>query len=71
MTTNILKIPQYASTSWFSKIIMVIIYSQYSRELLLKSGKLAKKKDRLSELLKQLLKQQKSLKIDLNSFNKV
>ena len=69
MTTNILKIPQYASTSWFSKIIMVIIYSQYSRELLLKSGKLAKKKDRLSELLKQLLKQQKSLKIDLNSFN--
>jgi len=48
---------------------MAIIYSQYSRELLLKSGKLSKKKDRLLELLNQLLKQQKSLKIDLNSFN--
>jgi hypothetical protein len=69
MTIDFLKIPQYASTAWFSKIIMVIIYSQYSRELLLKSGKLSKKKDRLSELLNQLLKQQKSLKIDLNSFN--
>jgi hypothetical protein len=69
MTTNFLKIPQYASTAWFSKIIMAIIYSQYSRELLLKSGKLSKKKDRLLELLNQLLKQQKSLKIDLNSFN--
>ena len=69
MTTNILKIPQYPTTIWFSKIIMAIIYSQYSRELLLKSGKLSKKKDRLSELLNQLLKQNKSLKIDLNSFN--
>jgi len=68
MTNDILKIPQYDSTAWFNSIIMAIIYSKYSRELLLKTRTLSKRKEPLAQLLYKLLKRDSDLKIDLNNF---
>ncbi len=53
---------------WFNTIIMAIIYSKYSRELLLKTSKLSSRHEPLAKLLYQLLKKDKNLKIDLNTF---
>jgi hypothetical protein len=69
MTNDILKIPQYINTAWLNAIIMAILYSKYSRELLLKSKLLSNRKEPFAQLLNKLLKKDKDLKIDLNNFN--
>lgn len=69
MTNDILKIPQYMNTAWLNSIIMAILYSKYSRELLLKSKLLSKRKELFAELLYKLLKKDKNLKIDFNNFS--
>ena len=68
MSNDILKIPQYMNTVWFGSIIMTILYSKYSRELLLKTKALSTRKEPLAQLLYKLLKKDKDLKIDLNNF---
>ena len=68
MTNDILKIPQYMNTAWLNSIIMAILYSKYSRELLLKSKLLSNRKEPFAELLYKLLKKDKNLKIDLTTF---
>jgi hypothetical protein len=69
MTNDILKIPQYINTAWLNAIIMAILYSKYSRELLLKSKLLSNRKEPFAQLLNKLLKKDKDLKIDFNNFN--
>jgi hypothetical protein len=69
MTNDILKIPQYLNTAWLNSIIMAILYSKYSRELLLKTKLLSNRKEIFAELLYKLLKKDKELKIDFNNFN--
>ena len=56
------------NTEWFNTIIMAILYSKNSRELLLKTSTLSKRKEPLAILLYKLLKKDKDLKIDLNAF---
>ena len=68
MSNDIIKIPQYMNTEWFNTIIMAILYSKYSRELLLKTKALSTRKEPLAQLLYKLLKKDKDLKIDLNNF---
>lgn len=68
MKDNFIKIPQYENTAWFNTIITAIIYSKYSRKLLIKKGLLSKRKEPFARLLNKLLMEDKSLKIDLNSF---
>ena len=53
---KVITIPQYIGTCWFNTILMTILYSQYSRKLLLKNNTLDKKKDKISKILNQLLK---------------
>ena len=68
MKDNFIKIPQYENTAWFNTIITAIIYSKYSRKLLIKKGLLSKRKEPFARLLNKLLMEDKSLKVDLNSF---
>jgi hypothetical protein len=68
MVNNLIKIPQYENTAWFNTIIMAIIYSKYSRNLLLKKSLLSDRIEPLAILLNQLLRNDKNLKIDLNTF---
>ena len=68
MTHDIIKIPQYDSTAWFNAIIMAILYSKYSRNLLLKMDTLSYRKEPFAQLLNKLLKKDKSLQINLDTF---
>ena len=71
MSDDIVKIPQYLNTAWLNAIIMSILYSKYSRKLLLKTKLLSSRKEPFAELLYKLLKKDKSVKIDFNNFNKL
>jgi hypothetical protein len=53
---DVITIPQTKGTCWFNAILMTILYSQYSRNLLLTNNTLDKKKDKISKILNQLLK---------------
>jgi hypothetical protein len=56
---SVITIPQTdnVGSCWFNSILMSILYSQYSRNLLLTNNSLDKKKDKISKILNQLLKQ--------------
>ena len=69
MSDDIVKIPQYLNTAWLNAIIMSILYSKYSRKLLLKTKLLSSRKEPFAQLLNQLLKKDKTLKIDFNCFS--
>ena len=53
---DVITIPQTKGTCWFNAILMSILYSQHSRNLLLTNNNLDKKKDKISKILNQLLK---------------
>jgi hypothetical protein len=53
---DVITIPQTKGTCWFNAILMTILYSQYSRNLLLTNNVLNKKKDKMSKILNQILK---------------
>jgi hypothetical protein len=53
---DVITIPQTKGTCWLNAILMSILYSQYSRNLLLTNNTLDKKKDKISKILNQLLK---------------
>ncbi len=55
---DVITIPQTDNlgTCWFNAVLMSILYSQYSRNLLLTNNNLDKKKDKISKILNQLLK---------------
>jgi hypothetical protein len=53
---DVITIPQKKGTCWFNAILMTILYSQHSRNLLLTDNNLDKKKDKISKILNQLLK---------------
>ena len=57
---RVVTIPQADNTNvcWFNAIIMALLYSQNSRNLLLTDNKLAKKTDKISIILNQILKRQ-------------
>jgi hypothetical protein len=52
---KVITIPQYSGTCWFNAILMCILYSQYSRKLLLNNNPFKKKKDKLSIVLNEIL----------------
>ena len=52
---NVVTIPQYKSTCWFNAILMVLLYSQNSRKLLMYNDNFKKRKDNLSIILKEIL----------------
>ena len=55
---DVITIPQSfnVGTCWLNAVLMSILYSQYSRNLLLTNNTLDKKKDKISKILNQLLK---------------
>jgi hypothetical protein len=57
---RVVTIPQADNTNvcWFNAIIMALLYSQHSRNLLLNNNKLEKKTDKISIILNQILKRQ-------------
>jgi hypothetical protein len=55
---KVITIPQYEPTCWFNVILMAILYSQYSRKLLLDDEILAKKNTKIAKIIKHILKYQ-------------
>jgi hypothetical protein len=57
---NVITIPQADNTNvcWFNSIIMAMLYSHNSRNLLLSNNKLEGKRDKISKILNQILKRQ-------------
>ncbi len=51
---KVITIPQYYSTCWFNAILMAILYSQYSRKLLLHTFE--KKDDKFSRIMNDIIK---------------
>ncbi len=51
---KVITIPQYYGTCWFNAILMAILYSQYSRKLLLHTFE--KKKDKFSRIMDDIIK---------------
>jgi predicted transcriptional regulator len=49
-------IPQYAGTCWFNAILMVSLYSQYTRKAVIKASKNWNKNDSFLMILKEILK---------------
>jgi hypothetical protein len=49
-------IPQYAGTCWFNAILMVSLYSQYTRKAVIKASKNWNKNDSFLMVLKEILK---------------
>lgn len=55
---KVITIPQYTSTCWFNAILMAILYSQYSRKLLINDKYFNNKNTKLTKILKHILKYQ-------------
>lgn len=55
---KVITIPQYEPTCWFNVILMAILYSQYSRKLLLNDKVFNSKNNKLTKILKHILKYQ-------------
>jgi hypothetical protein len=55
---RVVTIPQADNTNvcWFNALIMALLYSQKSRNLLLNDNKLETKRDKISIILNQILK---------------
>ncbi len=51
---KVITIPQYQGTCWFNAILMAILYSQYSRKLLLHTFE--KKDDKFSRIMNDIIK---------------
>jgi hypothetical protein len=49
-------IPQYAGTCWFNAILMVSLYSQYTRKAVIKASKNWNKNNSFLMILKEILK---------------
>lgn len=52
---NIVTIPQYTGTCWFNCILMCLLYSEYSRKLLLKENKTFDKSNKLLSIINKIL----------------
>jgi hypothetical protein len=55
---KVITIPQYEPTCWFNAILMAILYSQYSRKLLLNDKILAQNNSKIAKIIKNILKYQ-------------
>ena len=49
-------IPQFVGSCWFNSLLMSILYSQYSRKIMIKQSKKWDKKDKFLNILKNILK---------------
>jgi hypothetical protein len=59
--TQVITIPQFDNTNicWFNAILMSLLYSQHSRNLLLSSeNSISKRRDKISKILDQILRRQ-------------
>ena len=59
--TQVITIPQFDNTNicWFNAILMSLLYSQHSRNLLLSSeNAISKRRDKISKILEQILRRQ-------------
>jgi hypothetical protein len=52
---NVVTIPQYKGTCWFNCILMCLLYSEYSRKLLLKENKIFDKSNKLLCIINKIL----------------
>lgn len=52
---NVVTIPQYTGTCWFNAILMSILYSQYSRKLLLYNNNFKNEKEPIFKILYDIL----------------
>ena len=55
---KVITIPQYEPTCWFNAILMGLLYSQYSRKLLLNDKVLAQKNSKIAKIIRNILKYQ-------------
>ena len=49
-------IPQFVGSCWFNSILMSILYSQYSRKIMIKTSKKWDKNDKFLNILRNILK---------------
>ena len=49
-------IPQFVGSCWFNSILMSVLYSQYSRKIMIKESKKWNKKDKFLNILRYILK---------------
>lgn len=65
-------IPQFGATCWFNAILMVSLYSQYTRNVIIKASKKWNKKDSFLMVLKEILKNYKKKPEKVQTFfNKI
>jgi hypothetical protein len=55
LCNKVVTIPQYVGTCWFNAILMMILYSQNSRNLLIKNKFFIKKRNKLEEIFYDIL----------------
>ena len=71
--SKVITYPQYGPTCWFNAIIMAVLYSQYSRKLILKSSERWQKGILIFDMIKTILKTKfikgKDYDVNFGNFN--